>query len=218
MQTYDSSRGLVIGVIGIGFLMASVHTTARQGGSAAPQGPPAAQDPGPGGRGQGGGGGGGGGRGATPVPYGEYAGFTKLWDGATFTNWDGETDVWSIENGAIHADTTKTPGQHHIHYIGPGAVMRDFDLKVEMKMSETGANGGIQYRSRLLHPAHGGSIQNPLGRNLPAGITTWAQAATASLTQPPPPPRQGGAGGNRGGGNPRGAGAPRRNPPAGNPT
>ena len=44
--------------------------------------------------------------------------------------------------------------------------MRDFTLKVEVKLSATGANGGIQYRSRLLHPAHGGSIANPLGKPL----------------------------------------------------
>ena len=94
--------------------------------------------------------GGGGGRGfgragAPPEAYDNYTGFTKLWDGATFTNWNGESDVWSIEDGMLHADTTKTPGQHHIYYTGPGAVMRDFDLKVEVKLSAMGANGGVQY-------------------------------------------------------------------------
>src|SRR4029453_15996256 len=107
------------------------------------------------------------------VPHDDYTGFIKLWDGATFTNWDGEADVWSIENGMLHAAPTKTPGQHHIHYTGPGAVMRDFDLKVEVKLSAAGANGGIQYRSRMLHESHGGSIGNPLGNSLPDGITTF---------------------------------------------
>ena len=58
----------------------------------APKGPPAqgAQPP------QGGAGRGGGFnmRAASPVPYDDYTGFTKLWDGATFKNWDGESDVW----------------------------------------------------------------------------------------------------------------------------
>src|SRR5262245_15541275 len=102
-------------------------------------------------RGGRGGGGGGLGRGATPVAYDDYTGFTKLWDGKTLNGWDGETDVWSIDHDALHADTTKTPGQHHIHYVGPNAIMKDFDFKVEVKISEAGANGGIQYRSRLLH-------------------------------------------------------------------
>jgi 3-keto-disaccharide hydrolase len=138
------------------------------------------------GRGQGGRGQGGGlGRGAQPVAYDDYTGYVKLWDGQTFNGWEGETDVWSIDNGAIHADTTKTPGQHHIHYIGSGAIMKDFDLKVEFRISEMGANGGIQYRSRLLHPAHGGSIENPLGKALPAGITTLAKAIAAGVTSAP---------------------------------
>src|SRR5215472_10154852 len=151
------------------------------------------------------------GRGATPVAYDDYTGFTKLWDGESFKNWDGETDVWSIEHGAIHADTTKTPGQHHIHYIGPGAVMRDFDLKVEMRMSETGANGGIQYRSRLLHPAHGGSIGDPLGKNLPSGVTTLQQAIAAGVTAVPAAPATPPAG------NPAAAGRAPRQPQAPNP-
>jgi hypothetical protein len=118
--------------------------------------------------------------------------------------------VWSIVDGMLHADTTKTPGQHHLHYTGPGAVMRDFTLKVEVKMSATGANGGIQYRSRLLHPAHGGSIADPLGKPLPANITTMDQAVAAGITSPPPA-----RGAGPGGGGARGGNAPGGNAPAG---
>ena len=115
--------------------------------------------------------------------YNDYTGFTNLWDGQTLKGWDGESDVWSIDNGAIHADTTKTPGQHHLHYVGPGAVMRDFDFKVEFKISAMGANGGIQYRSRLLMAPHKGSIQNPLGNPMPSGITTFQGAVAAGLAE-----------------------------------
>src|SRR5204863_4749225 len=58
----------------------------------------------------------------TQTRYDDYTGFTKIFDEKTFTNWNGERDVWSIVDGLLHADTTKTPGQHHIHYTGPGAV------------------------------------------------------------------------------------------------
>src|SRR4029450_5176293 len=120
-------------------------------------------------------------------------------------NRTGERGVGSIVEGMLHADTTKTPGQHHIHYTGPGAVMRDFTLKVEVRLSATGPNGGTQYRSRLLHPAHGGSIADPLGKPLPANITTMAEAVSAGITAAPAP-RGGGAGGGGGrGGNPSGA-------------
>ena len=125
------------------------------------------------------------------IAYSDYTGFVALWDGKTFKNWDGETDVWSIDHDAIHADTTKTPGQHHLHYTGPGAVMKDFDFKVEVKMGGN-ANGGIQYRSRLL-AGHGPknsvraifdpkTIADPMGMPLPAGITTAAAAAAAGIT------------------------------------
>ena len=122
----------------------------------------------------------------TDVAYGDYTGYTKLWDGQTPRYWDGESDVWSIENGAIHADTTKTPGQHHLRYAGPNSVMRDFDLKVEFKISATGANGGIQYRSRLLYAPHRGSIDNPLGNPMPRGITTFLAAVQAGLAERAP--------------------------------
>ena len=152
-------------------------------------------------------GGGGGGRGAPPVaPYDDYTGFTKLWDGQTFNNWDGETDIWSIEHDAIHADTVKTPGQHHVHYVGPGAIMGDFDLKVEMKMSAQGANGGIQYRSRLLGPGHNGSIADPMGKSLPPNVHTLAQAIAAGITSLPSGDAAA-AGGGRGA-NPLPAGCP----------
>ncbi len=187
-------------------LAVALGTMAVLAGQAQPPAGQATSAP-PQGEGRQGGGGGRGRGGVPPVPYDDYTGFTKLWDGATFANWDGETDVWSIDNGAIHADTTRTPGQHHIHYIGPGAVMRDFDLKVEMKMSAAGANGGIQYRSRLLHAAHGGSILDPLGKDLPAGITTMEKAVAAGVAAQPAP--RGGGPGNRGGGaNPAGGNAP----------
>jgi hypothetical protein len=130
--------------------------------------------------------GGGVGNGATPVAYDDYTGFTKLWNGQTLDGWNGESDVWSIVNGTIHADTTKTPGQHHLHYAGPGAVMGDFDLKVEFKISATGANGGIQYRSRMLYAPHSGSIQDPLGKPMPAGVTTFLDAVKAGIAERAP--------------------------------
>ena len=171
-------------------MLAWSSATVAQGGP--PQPPPAGQ-----GRG---GGGVAFGPPTVKTPYDDYTGFTKIFDGKTFTNWLGETDVWSIQDGMIHADTTKTPGQHHIHYVGPGAVMRDFTLKVEVKLSATGANGGVQYRSRLLHPAHGGSIADPLGKPLPANVTTMDQAVAAGITSAPAPRGGGpGAAGGRGG-------------------
>jgi hypothetical protein len=191
-------RGLLIAAT---ILASSVEFFAQ--GAAQPPAPAGAPGAAPA---QGQRGGGGRGRGGSPpLAYDDYTGYTKIWDGATFTNWDGERDVWSIVDGTLHADTTKTPGQHHIHYTGPNALMKDFDLKVEFKISATGANGGIQYRSRLLHVAHGGTMENPAGKPTPPNVTTMEQAIAAGLTTQP----QRGGGGGRPGGAPGGAaGAP----------
>jgi hypothetical protein len=39
-----------------------------------------------------------------------------VWDGATFTNWQGESDVWTIEEGAF---TPATKTQASITSITP---------------------------------------------------------------------------------------------------
>jgi hypothetical protein len=75
--------------------------------------------------------------------------------------------------------------------------MRDFDLKVEFKISATGANGGIQYRSRLLMAPRKGSVANPLGSPMPAGITTFLGAVQAGIAERVPA-RGGAAGGAQG--------------------
>src|SRR6187551_1583960 len=92
----------------VAVMVLAVVATARvvhvQGGP--PATPAAGQGPG----------GGGGGRGGvsfgppgTQTRYDDYTGFTKIFDEKTFTNWNGEMDVWSIADGLLHADTTKTP-------------------------------------------------------------------------------------------------------------
>lgn len=178
---FRTALAVLAGGLALGCLMAaSAQQTPPPGGAA-----PTAAPGGPGGGGRGG---------QVRAVYSDYTGFTKLWDGQTFNNWDGESDVWSIENGAIHADTTKTPGQHHVHYVGPGAIMKNFDLRVEMKMSATGANGGIQYRSRLLGEPHNGSLQDPMGKDMPKGITTVKQALDAGIIKMPEPNPNAGAG------------------------
>jgi hypothetical protein len=205
-----SGIGSRAGVVAVALTLAVVVPPPMVHGQDAQPAPPAA------GRGQGGGRGGGAAFGppTTQTRYDDYTGFTKIFDEKTFTNWNGEMDVWSIVDGLLHADTTKTPGQHHLHYTGPGAVMRDFTLKVEVKLSASGANGGIQYRSRLLHPAHGGSIADPLGKPLPAGITTMAQAVAAGITAAPAQRGAGPGGPGAGRGEGRGAGAGPGGPPS----
>ena len=128
-------------------------------------------------------------------PYGDYTGFTKIWDGKTLNGWNGETNGWTIDHDAIQMDVARLPGQHHIHFTGlPGVspIVKDFDFKVEYMANPGTFNGGIQYRSRLL-TGHGANrsisdpatIADPLGQPLPPGITTQAAANAAGIAGQP---------------------------------
>lgn len=76
-------------------------------------------------------------------------GFRSLFNGTDLTGWDGNPELWSVENGCI---TGKTTGPEHLSYnqflIWRGGVLKNFELRVSAKV--TGNNTGIQYRSREL--------------------------------------------------------------------
>lgn len=80
-------------------------------------------------------------------------GFRLLFNGTDLTGWDGNPELWSVENGCI---VGKTTGPDHLKYnqflIWRGGVLKNFELRVSAKV--TGNNTGIQYRSREL-PAVG---------------------------------------------------------------
>jgi hypothetical protein len=95
-------------------------------------------------------------------------GFKPLFNGKDLTGWDGNPELWSVQDGCI---TGKTTGPEQLAYnqflIWRGGVLKNFELRVKVKQS--GNNTGIQYRSKELpengkwsiggyqcdiHPAH----------------------------------------------------------------
>jgi hypothetical protein len=117
------------------------------------QQPPPTQTGAPTGR-QGGRGGGGGGRGGAPIPFDNFTGFEKIFDGATLTNWDGDPGFWRVEGGAIVGETTaEKPLSENTFLIYRGSEPDNFELKLEFRMNST--NSGVQYRSRQLTGAVG---------------------------------------------------------------
>ncbi len=95
-------------------------------------------------------------------------GFKPLFNGKDLTGWDGNPELWSVEDGCI---TGKTTGPEQLAYnqflIWRGGKVKNFELHAKIK--ETGNNTGIQYRSKELpengkwsiggyqcdiHPAH----------------------------------------------------------------
>jgi hypothetical protein len=107
---------------------------------AAQQPPPAGGPP------QGRGGRGGMPRGAEPLVIGDHTGFTSIFDGTSLKDWDGDPSLWRVEGGAIVGQSTpENPVKQNTFVIWRGGEPKDFELKVEFKMSAT--NSGIQVRS-----------------------------------------------------------------------
>jgi len=95
-------------------------------------------------------------------------GFRPLFNGKDLTGWDGNPELWKVENGEIVGTTT---GPEQLAYnqflIWRGGKVKNFELKA--KIRQKGNNTGIQYRSKELpengkwsiggyqcdiHPAH----------------------------------------------------------------
>ena len=98
--------------------------------------------------------GGGGGRGGAPIPFDNYTGFDKIFDGTTLTNWDGDPTFWRVEAGTIVGESTaEKPVTENTFLIYRGGEPDNFELKLEFRMNST--NSGVQYRSRQLTGAVG---------------------------------------------------------------
>ncbi|MBN8421023.1 MAG: DUF1080 domain-containing protein [Verrucomicrobia bacterium] len=76
-------------------------------------------------------------------------GFKPLFNGKDLTGWDGNPELWSVEDGCI---TGKTTGPEQLSYnqflIWRGGKVKNFELHAKIKQS--GNNTGIQYRSKEL--------------------------------------------------------------------
>lgn len=70
----------------------------------------------------------------------------SLFDGKTLTNWDGDPERWSVEDGAITGRTTDDNKlKTNSFLIYRGVEFDNFELQLEYKI--VNGNSGIQYRS-----------------------------------------------------------------------
>jgi hypothetical protein len=90
--------------------------------------------------------------GAEPIDFDNHDGWTQIFDGKTLSGWDGAPDIWHVENGAIVGESSPEHFSGTTNIIWRGGEPANFELKVEMKLEGTGANGGIQYRSLNVPP------------------------------------------------------------------
>jgi hypothetical protein len=98
------------------------------------------------------------GRGAAPQPgppeplaLGDHAGFESIFDGSSMKGWEGDPAFWQVASGALTGQsTTHNPVKQNTFLIWRGGAPKDFELKVEYRLSAT--NSGIQIRSVQLPP------------------------------------------------------------------
>jgi len=77
----------------------------------------------------------------------DTAGFKPIFDGKTLNGWEGDPKYWRVENGCLVGEVTlETLLKQNSFIIWRGGTTRDFELKVEYRISAKG-NSGINYRS-----------------------------------------------------------------------
>ncbi|HVU38709.1 MAG TPA: DUF1080 domain-containing protein [Opitutales bacterium] len=83
-----------------------------------------------------------------PVSAGaDDAGFTPIFDGKTLNGWEGDKVHWRVEDGCIVGEiTANTTIRVNTFLIWRGGAPKDFELKVEYRISDHG-NSGVNYRS-----------------------------------------------------------------------
>ncbi len=94
-------------------------------------------------------------QGGRPLPFDDHAGFQQIFDGRTMSGWDADPAFWHVEGSTLVGQTTaQSPLKENTFAIWTGGEPRDFELKLEYRISAT--NSGIQIRSQRL--PQGGAI------------------------------------------------------------
>jgi Domain of Unknown Function (DUF1080) len=78
----------------------------------------------------------------------EEVGFQAIFDGSSMKGWDCDPDFWRLENGVMVGETHP----HHMPKQNIFCIWRDgkpadFDLKLQYRLTGSGGNSGVQYRS-----------------------------------------------------------------------
>src|SRR5215813_2651116 len=82
-----------------------------------------------------------------PVAADDDSGYEMIFDGKTLRGWEGDQKYWRVENGALVGEITpETLLKQNSFIIWRGGSTKDFELKVEYRISANG-NSGINYRS-----------------------------------------------------------------------
>ncbi len=104
-------------------------------------------------------------------------GYESIFNGTDLTGWDGDPDLWSVEDGVIIGSTDGRPLKQNSFLITEQAF-RNFELRFEVKLRN--GNSGMQFRSERTRGwtvrgyqadlADGKGWGNLHGEGLPGGL------------------------------------------------
>jgi hypothetical protein len=92
-------------------------------------------------------------RGLAALPRGGHDGFVSLFDGKTFAGWEGNLQVFRIEDGAIVGGSLKENVARN-EFLCTTKEYDNFELRLKFKVLGAGANAGVQVRSRRIPNHH----------------------------------------------------------------
>ncbi len=81
------------------------------------------------------------------VLAGDESGFRSIFDGTTLNGWEGDPKYWRVDDRMMVGEITpETIIKSNTFIIWRGGAPKDFELKVEYRIT-SGGNSGINYRS-----------------------------------------------------------------------
>jgi hypothetical protein len=83
----------------------------------------------------------------------QEAAFRPLFDGTTFDGWEGNRDLFRIEDGALVAGTLRERIAANA-FLCTTHAYDDFELRLKARLFGPGDNAGIQFRSRRVPDHH----------------------------------------------------------------
>src|SRR5215212_248930 len=89
----------------------------------------------------------------------DESGFKSMFNGDDLTGWDGNTKLWTVQDGAITGKTGTEPDNkltHNTFLVWTNGTVDDFELRFSYKM--VGGNSGVQYRSKVVEKGKFGPI------------------------------------------------------------
>jgi hypothetical protein len=82
-----------------------------------------------------------------PIATNDESGFVQIFDGKSLAGWEGDTNYWRVEDGALVGEITPDKLlKVNSFIVWHGGETRDFELKVDYRITARG-NSGINYRS-----------------------------------------------------------------------